>query len=183
MIEPARLWVRTLLELIEVLRRAILERDKQIRKLMNEHPDARLYEGLPGAANALAPRLLAAMGTDRERFASAGNVASYSGIGPRLIRSGRTEQIQFRWKCPKFMRQSFHEFARCSLGRSRWARAYYEQQRARGHDHHAAVRSLAFKWIRIIYRCWLDRTPYDESRYLATLARRGSPLAAAVENL
>ena len=56
-------------------------------------------------------------------------------------------------------------------------RAYYQQQRGRGKDHHAAVRALAFKWIRILYRCWQDRVAYDENKYLAALARRGSPLS------
>ena len=74
------------------------------------------------------------------------------------------------------MRQTFHEFAQHSIRSSAWARAYYALQRTRGKDHHAAVRALAFKWIRIIWRCWQDRTPYDEARYLRALADRASPL-------
>jgi hypothetical protein len=61
-----------------------------------------------------------------------------------------------------------------------WARAYYQQQRQRGNDHHAAVRALAFKWIRIVFRCWKDRVAYDENKYLAALAKRGSPLRSAL---
>ena len=78
------------------------------------------------------------------------------------------------------MRQSFHEFAAFSTRKSVWARAYYEQQRARGKSHHCAVRALAFKWIRILFRCWPERTPYDEARYLQALASRGSPLVASL---
>ena len=48
-----------------------------------------------------------------------------------------------------------------------WARAYYQQQREWGNDHHAAVGALAFKWIRIVIRCWKDRVAYDENKYLA----------------
>ena len=48
--------------------------------------------------------------------------------------------------------------------------------RGRGNTHHAALRSLAFKWMRILFRCWQDRTPYDEARYLDALRRHGSPL-------
>jgi hypothetical protein len=47
---------------------------------------------------------------------------------------------------------------------------------ARGKDHHVAVRAVAVKWIRIVFRCWKDRVTYDENKYLAALARRGSPL-------
>src|SRR5262249_58817206 len=57
-----------------------------------------------------------------------------------------------------------------------WAQVYYQQQRAKGQRHQAAVRALAFKWLRILYRCWQDRTPYDESGYLQALTRRGSSL-------
>jgi len=63
---------------------------------------------------------------------------------------------------------------------SAWARSYYQQQRSKGQDHQAAVRALAFKWIRIAFRCWKDKVAYDESKYLAALARRGSALAALV---
>ena len=75
---------------------------------------------------------------------------------------------------PKFLRHSFHEWAGHSIAQSVWARAYYQQQRQRGKDHHAVVRALAFKWIRIVFRCWQDRVAYDETRYLRTLAARGS---------
>jgi hypothetical protein len=71
-------------------------------------------------------------------------------------------------------RQSFHEWAGRSIAQSQWARAYYEQQRQRGKGHHAAVRALAFKWIRVAFRCWKNRVAYDESMYMATLARRAS---------
>jgi hypothetical protein len=57
-----------------------------------------------------------------------------------------------------------------------WARVYYQQQREKGKSHQAAVRALAFKWIRILYRCWQERTSYDESVYLQALHHRGSSL-------
>ena len=40
--------------------------------------------------------------------------------------------------------------------------------------------AVAFKWIRIMYRCWKDRQPYDEAKYLLSLKKKGSPL---VKNL
>ncbi len=58
---------------------------------------------------------------------------------------------------------------------------YYRQQRAKGCTYQAALRSLAFKWIRILYSCWQTRTPYDEATYLKTLERRGSPLVSGIE--
>jgi hypothetical protein len=55
---------------------------------------------------------------------------------------------------------------------------YYEQQRAKGKAHHAVIQALAFKWIRTVFRCWQNRTPYDEQIYLRALQQRRSPLAA-----
>jgi hypothetical protein len=128
----------------------------------------------------LAPRLLAAFGSQRDRYRNADELQTYSGIAPVTERSGKRKWVHFRWACPKFLRQSFHEWAGHSIAQSVWARAYYQQQRGRGSDHHAAVRALAFKWIRILFRCWKDRVAYDENKYLAALAKRGSPLGKLV---
>lgn len=105
---------------------------------------------------------------------------TYTGIAPVMESSGKKQWVHFRWACPKFLRQSFHEWAGHSIAHSVWARSYYQQQRSQGQDHHAAVRALACKWIRVVFRCWKDGVAYDESKYLASLARRGSHLAAAV---
>ena len=89
--------------------------------------------------------------------------------------------MHFRFICPKFLRQTFHEFAGCSIWQSEWARAYYDHQRKdKNKSHHVAVRSLAFKWLRIIYRCWKDSKPYDEAIYMQSLRRRGSLLAGVL---
>ena len=77
--------------------------------------------------------------------------------------------------------RAFHEWAALSITQSQWARAYYELQCRRGKKHHAAVRALAFKWIRIIYRCWKERVAYDENACLAALAKHNSPLVVATK--
>ena len=84
--------------------------------------------------------------------------------------------MHWRWGCPKFLRQSFHEYANESIRHSLWARAFYESQRQAGKAHGAAIRALAFKWQRILWRCWQDRTPYNEIYYLTMLQKRGSKL-------
>lgn len=75
-----------------------------------------------------------------------------------------------------FLRQTFVERVASSVPHSFWARAFYDSHRAKGASHNATIRALAFKWIRILFRCWIDRTPYNESRYLAALQKRHSPL-------
>src|SRR5438445_1016256 len=140
------------------------------------HPDQALFDSFPGAGPVCAPRLSAAFGTDRSRWQSATEVQSHSGIAPVTERSGKALWVHHRLACPKFVKQTFHEFADQSIRFSQWARAYYDQQRGRGNDHHAALRALAYKWIRILFRCWKDRKPYDEATYIEALRRHASPL-------
>jgi len=151
--------------------------DTAIATRFAAHADAALFAALPGSGAALAPRLLVVFGADRRRFASAAEVQQLAGIAPVTVRSGRRCAVHWRWAAPTFVRQTFHEFAWHSIRWSPWARAYFAQQRARGQQLHAAIRALAFKWIRIIWRCWQDRTRYDEARYTRALHTRGAPFA------
>lgn len=168
--------VRALVEVMAVLRCQIAEYDRRIAELVETHPDSGLFASLPGAGEVLVPRLIAAFGTRRERFDSAYEVQCLSGIAPVTEKSGKSEWVHFRRACPQFLRQTFQEFAAHSIGRCEWAAAYYQAQRDNHKPHQVAVRSLAYKWIRIIFRCWKDGTPYDEQIYLRSLQRTGSPL-------
>lgn len=173
-------FVHWLCKVISILAEAIADLDERIELLTRAHPDYAIFDSLPGAGAVMVPRLIAAFGTKRDRFSNAGDVQSFSGIAPVRERSGHSEWIHMRWACPKFLRQTFHEWAGHSIPHSQWARAYYDQQIAKGNEHHAAVRSLAAKWIRIVYRCWINHTPYNEQVYLDALRRHGSPLIAAI---
>ena len=166
--------------LSRLLHHSIVEYERQIAALFRPHPDAFLFESLPGAGEVIAPRLLTAFGTDRSRHPTAQDMQTYAGVAPVVERSGKSCWTHWRWNCPKFLRQTFHEFAKNSIPYSAWAKAYYDQQKSRGKGHNAAIRALAFKWVRIIHRCWLTRTPYDEGLYLQALAQRGSPLCALI---
>ena len=100
----------------------------------------------------------------------------YSGTAPITRASGNSKRVIRRVACPKFLLQTFHEFANCSRRFSLWAQAYYEMKREQRKKHHMAVRSLVFKWIRIMYRCWQNRVEYDEVKYLQALKRSKSPV-------
>ena len=91
-------------------------------------------------------------------------------------RIGTKSWVHWRLQCPKFLRQTFVEWAAASIRHAFWAQVYYQQQRDKGKTHQAAVRTLAFTWIRMLYRCWQTRTPYDASVYLRALNRRGASL-------
>ncbi|MCG8434249.1 MAG: IS110 family transposase [Gammaproteobacteria bacterium] len=146
--------------------------DQQIAQRFDQHQESGLFASFPGAGAVFGPRLLAAFGTNRERFESANEVCRVSGVAPVMERSGNYTWVHWRYACPKFLRQTFVEWANVSKRYSYWAKEFYDKKRAEGKTHQATLRALAFKWIRIIFRCWKDRVPYDESAYLFALKKR-----------
>lgn len=182
--EPSALFALMLARQLLALRPSLARLDKAIAQCFDVHPDAAVFASVPGAGPTFAPRLLVAFGTDRTRFQSAAEMQTSAGIAPITVRSGRPigarrarpDEVHWRWATSTFLRQTFHEFAGYSIRQCDWARVFYYQQRNRGKAHHAAIRALAYKWIRILWRCWHDRTPYDDARYVRALEHRGSPL-------
>jgi transposase len=175
-IEPARLLVEALLPQLRAVSAGIARLDEEIARRCHQLPDFRLFEHLPGAGRVFSARLLAAFGEQRDRFADASAFQKYAGVAPVTERSGNKHWVHWRWSCPTFLRQTFVEWVASSVPHSFWARAFYERHRAKGASHNATIRALAFKWIRVLFRCWVDRVPYDESRYLSALQKRQSPL-------
>ena len=179
-IGPHQLLVQVLVSQLRVTLQAIDEFDAEITQVAKRLPDYALFAVLPGAGAIIAPRLLVAFGEQRERYGSAAELQQYAGVAPVLERSGNKCWVHWRMACPTFLRQTFVEWAGSTIPRSFWASAYYQRQRDKGSSHQAALRALAYKWIRIVYRCWQTRTPYDESVYLNALKRHRSPLIANV---
>ena len=176
-IAPARHLVAARAGMLKVLHAAIADLDKDIARAFDQHPDAALFRSLPGAGPALAPRLLVAFGTKRDRFASAAEVAQFYGIAPVTKQSGTTKTVHMRSRCPKFGRQTFHENAGCAFKAEPWAKQYYDDQKGRPDgEHHQAIRAVAFKLVRIYYACWKNNTTYDGQRYVQALEKHGSPL-------
>jgi transposase len=175
-IRPAQRIVQTLVAQLRILIEAIDRFDAEIDAISKTLPDYGLFAALPGAGHIQAPRLLVAFGEDRSRFASAAEVQKYAGIAPVIERSGNRCWVHWRIACSVFLRQTFVDWAGSTIPRSSWAAAFYRQQRNKGCSHGVAVRALAFKWIRILYKVWKTGIPYDESAYLEALKWHGSPL-------
>lgn len=176
-VEPMQWLVQTLIGQLKPLLLRLTELALKIDQCFTALPDAEWFAALPGAGEHLAPRLLAAFGEDRSRFDSAQQMMCYFGIAPVRESSGKKNWVHWRWSCPIFLRQTFVEWANQSRHHCAWAQAYYRMQRAKGNSHPAAMRSLAFKWIRILFRCWKNRETYDEAKYVAALQRKESPVA------
>lgn len=175
-IEPNKLLVQLLVEQLRLLIQGIEKLDKEIKSRYRAQKDRIIFDSFPGAGPQLAPRLLSAFGTNRDRYNNASELQKYAGIAPVIEQSGQKSWTHWRYSCPKFLRQTFVEWAGQSVRYSFWAKAYYQQQIERGKPHNSAIRALAFKWIRIAFKCWKDQVPYDESKYLESLKKRNSPL-------
>ena len=173
---PNQLAVTTLVAQLRATLDAIKLFDKHIAQVFKKQPDRELFESLPGAGPVFAPRLLAAFGDDRTRYPKPEDLQRYGGVAPVLERSGNKAWVHWRYCCPRFLRQTFVEWAGETVKLSFWANAFYEKQKAKGKSHQTIIRALAYKWIRILHRCWLDRKPYNEAAYLLALKKKQSPL-------
>jgi hypothetical protein len=147
---PKALLVQALGAQLRVTWKAIAAVDPAIAQYAQRQPDFPLCQALPGAGPGFAPRLLVACGEQRERSASAEELQKYAGIAPVTERRGKTSWGHWRLQCPKCLRQTFGEWAAKSIRHAVWAQLYYQQQRDTGTTPQAAVRALAFKWLRIL---------------------------------
>ena len=171
-VESSVLMTKTIVLQLRTLIEAVADFDKNIEAVYQKQPDSEIFSSFPGAGPVLGPRLQAVMGTDRNRFEGSEEVAKYSGIAPVTEISGKKKWVHRRFACSRFVKQSFHEFAGQSIIGCAWARGFYESKRADGMEHHAALRALAYKWIRIIFRCWKDHVQYNDQKYMESLRRR-----------
>lgn len=151
---------------------------KRINEIFADHPDRAIFESLPGAGEKLAPRLLALFGSRRDRFESADEVKTLSGTAPVSSITGNQKKptVKFRWACRTDYRNTMHQFAWCSTNHCGWANTFFHQARAKEQKYGLALRNLGGKWLKIIFRMWQERIPYDEARYLNAMIQHGSPL-------
>ena len=149
--------VNQLLPLIE----QIAQYEKEIDTLFLTHEDHAIFESLPRAGQRLAPRLLAEIGDDRERYRDASSLQALGGTSPVLFQSGTYSKAHRRLACIKPLRNALHQFAWQTTQSEPWAKAYYQRKRAEGKSHTVAVRALANVWTRIIFAMWLHQHCYE----------------------
>jgi transposase len=182
LMEPMIRMVETLIQHISLLNEQIRGFDQEIDQTFRACEDAGLFRSFPGAGAALAPRLLAIFGQDRERWSDAEEVQKYTGIAPVVVQSGNSSKTQRRYARPRFDHQTFVEFARCSKQYCSWAAGFHDMKKSKGMGENAILRALAFKWLRIMYTCWKNHVPYDDEAYMATLRKKNSPCLSFIPN-
>ena len=176
-VSVAVLQLRCLLDPLRAFRKHLAILDPEIKTGFASHPEAARFRDLPGAGTALAPRLCVAFGTIRPLYPDPASRQKHAGVAPGREKSGQSLWTHWRWRAPVCLRQSFVEWAGQTVRYSPGAKVYYERMVAKGNGHHAILRALAFKGIRVLWVGWQTRTPYDETRYLKQLRHRKSPNA------
>jgi transposase len=165
----------SLVKMLFALENQLSEYRKRIEELFESHPDHDLFGSLPGAGPKLAPRLLAEIGDDRERFeGDAQNLQCLAGTAPVTKRSGKHLECHQRWACNKYLRFAVHLFSEHTITRCAWAEIYYQAHRAKDHSHARALRCLGQRWLKIIHKMWMDRTPYNAELHHLNQVKHGS---------
>ena len=151
---------------IEAINTATRQLDKSVAARLGEHPDSKIFTSLPRSGQINAAQVLAEWGDVKEAYDCPDAVAALAGVTPVTKESGKRQHaVHFRWACNKRVRAALTTFADNSRHDSPWAADIYNRARARNIDHPHAVRILARAWIRVIYRCWNDGTPYDPTHH------------------
>jgi hypothetical protein len=165
-----RINVQAQIALLDQLNSIIEEYEKLTTEEASKISEYQIFKSIPGVADVIGPRVLAFFGTDRNRFATVEEALRVSEIAPVKRESGQHTKISRRYMCNRFNQQTFTELAACSVNHSTWAKAYYDSKKE-FKQHYVIIRAIAFKWIRILYRLWLNNEHYDEEKYIEVLKK------------
>jgi transposase len=152
---------------LAALNASVKSLDRSTAAHLGEHPDSAIFTSLPRSGQVNAAQVLAEWGDCRPAYEHPDSVAALAGCTPVTRASGKYRAVHFRWACNKRFRKAVTTFADNSRHASPWAAKIYNGARASGKDHPHAIRILARAWIRVIWRCWIDRTPYDPAKHRA----------------
>jgi hypothetical protein len=177
MVEAKSLLVVSLAKQLRTLEAALKSYRKRIGQVFDQLDNKDVFASLPGAGPKLAPRLASLFGQQPEHTESAAVVQKLSGTAPVTVQSGGSRCVHIRRACRKSARNALHQFAGGSIQRCGWARALYNRARRKGQKHATALRLVANKWVKIMYRMWQTGKEYDEKLYLEQLVKKKSPLA------
>jgi transposase len=164
----------SLCRLLLTLDQQLSQYRQQIEALFKDHPDHDLFGSLPGAKKVLAPRLLAAIGSDPQRYGHQQVLQSYAGTAPITYQSGKIDKTKMRWACDKFMRHTVHLWANSFRKASAWGQTYYQQKRQDKMSHACALRCLGQRLLKILFRMLVDKKPYDAERHALNQKKHGS---------
>lgn len=164
--------------MLTALNAAIKTLDRCIAEKMDTHPDGAVFRSFPHAGTINAAQILAEWGDAREAFDNPDAIAALAGITPVTKASGKQRGVSFRWACNKRLRVAITTFAANSRFSNPWAADIYNRARASGKDHPHATRILARAWVRVMWRCWQNSTPYDPTLHRGAQQHAQQQIAA-----
>jgi transposase len=156
--------VRAQVAILTVLNEQITATGDQVEANFSQHPDAEIYLSQPGLGVVLGARVLAEFGDDTNRYADAKARRNYAGTSPITRQSGKRKTVSARHVHNDRLIDALGLQAFAALLRSPGARNYYDQLRARGHSHRAALRQLGNRLVGILHGCLKTGTPYNEAK-------------------
>jgi transposase len=157
----------TLVAHLDLLIQQIQEYETQIQSLMDDSPNGHIFMSLPGADYILGAKLLVLYST--RDFTDASEAQQLFGTAPYTAASGQSRFIGFRKGANKLGRNTFQQFARCSINSSNWANKQYVRRRNQGKGSQHSFRCLANTWVKITFAMWRSKTTYDENRHMASI--------------
>lgn len=152
-------------ELLGLLNQQLADYDDALELALDKHPDAHIFRSFPGVGLITASTLLVEIGEQRSYYPAVGMLLAEAGLAPVTRSSGRSHRVGFRYAANTRLREGCTWWAYNSLRSSPWARAAYDDARARKQSHHRALRGLSARWMRVLWRAWIDGVPYDPSRH------------------
>jgi transposase len=155
--------VRAQIAILTTLQTQIKAMQEQMQAHFGQHPDAEIYLSQPGLGRILGARVLAEFGDDKTRYADAKARRNYAGTSPITRQSGKKKIVLARYVHNDRLIDALGRQAFAALIASPGARGYYDQQRARGVGHHAALRQLGNRLVGILHGCLKTGTLYDEA--------------------
>ena len=149
---------------IRALNARLADTDRYLKQLVEHHPEAIVFRSLPNAGTVTTAAMLAGFGEDRERWNGHEEVAARWGVAPITVQSGKHKVVRRRMARDATLHQAWLWFAFNTIRKEGcWARIDYQAKRQAGVEHYTALRGIADRWVKIAYRCWYNRTAYDEN--------------------
>lgn len=157
--------VKTLARILVTLGAELTNLTSRIERDVQQLDDGQILMSFPRTGKLNAAQILAELGDVRDRFATQEQLAAEAGVCPVTRESGKFRGVCFRWACNHRLRAAITTWADNSRHASPWAADVYARARARGCDHPHAVRILARAWVRVLWRAWTDRIPYNPAQH------------------
>jgi len=174
LVKAKSLYALSKIKQLRILAAQLDEYRRRIEELFANHPDSGLFGSLPGAGPKIAPRLLSEIGSDRALYDDANALQCVAGTAPVSFQSGKIHRVQMRRACNRNLRHTMHLFAHNSVEQCSWAKLYYNALREKGKTHAQALRCLGQRWLKILWKMWQTRTPYNAEIHLKNQLDHGS---------